>query len=130
MVIPPNRATASAAISPGPSPATWPGSVPGGVTEGLGGGAAVGGRLPSGEADGLRGGSVGGGGPVGVDVGEVVMRGDAGAAGLVLGDLLGLAVAMGPGVTSGTTAVVKFAQRYSRWVRPEARICAASSRPT
>lgn len=101
--------------------------MPGSVATGLGSGPEVGGWFVSGDA-----GTVDGGGDTGSDgnAGEVGFPGTAEAAGLVLGGLDGLAVALGPGVTAGTTVVVKFAQRYSRWVSPEARICAASSRPT
>jgi len=131
MARPPNRATASAAITPVCSLATGPGAPPGGVAAGGSSGPGVGGWLLAGDDGSIEGGGDPGGAgrDVGV-VGEVGRPGAAEAGWLALGGLDGLGVRVGPGVTSGTTVVVKFAQRYSRWVSPEARICAASSRPT
>ena len=108
---------------------TGPGAAPGGVAAGLGSGPAVGGWVAWGDSGAMDGGGDSAGGDVGA-VGAVGTPGTVEVAGVGLGDLGGFGVRLGPGVTSGTTAVVKFAQRYSRWVTPEARICAASSRPT
>src|SRR6185369_6058996 len=91
----------------------------GGLSRGVGppGAAALPPGAPGSPAD--SPGSVAGGGRLGSDAAP-----EASADGMADAEALGPAVALvpfvGPGVTAGTTAVVSFAQRYSRVVRPEA----------